>query len=299
MLLLVLVTYHWGEEAAQGFVHGFAGLVVFGTALAMLVAYDSLLGRVLPPQAVVDPAEAGTQPESRERSAGVPASAAKTLRLASTVAVAMAVTAIAVPSLKPVAAAGPAINLETVIPAAFAGWSLDPGVAQVSVAPDVQARLDRLYRQIVSRTYVNAQGERMMLTVAHGGDQSDALKAHRQEVCYSAQGFGIHELAHGQLASAGRTIPVTRFVAVQGERVEPVTYWFTMGERVVLGRFERLRVQLENGFAGRIPDGMLVRVSSLSGDPAAAFASQQSFISALAAAVPAADAARFVGARRD
>jgi len=34
----------------------------------------------------------------------------------------------------------------------------------------VQANLDRLYRQIVARTYVNAAGERMMLTVAHGGD---------------------------------------------------------------------------------------------------------------------------------
>ncbi len=292
VLLLVLVTYHWGEEAAQGFVHGFAGLVVFGTALAMLVAYDSLLGRVLPAQAVV-PAKSGIQPDPREHAGWIPAFAGMTAGIA------MALTAAAAPSLKPVASNVPPVNLETVIPVMFAGWRLDPGVAQVSVAPDVQARLDRLYRQIVSRTYVNAQGERMMLTVAHGGDQSDALKAHRQEVCYSAQGFGIHELAHAQLASAGRTIPVTRFVAVQGERVEPVTYWFTMGERVVLGRLERLRVQLENGFAGRIPDGMLVRVSSLSGDSAAAFASQQSFISALAAAVPAADAARFVGARRD
>ncbi len=183
----------------------------------------------------------------------------------------MAAAAIAAPALKPTAEAG-AIDLEAVVPAAFAGWRIDPEVAPVAPAPDVQANLARLYDQVVARTYVNAQGERMMLTVAHGGDQSDALKAHRQEVCYRAQGFRVASLEHATLAAAGRKIPVTRFVATRGERSEPVTYWFTMGDRVVLGRLERLRVQLENGLRGRLPDGMLVRVSSLDTDAARAHA---------------------------
>jgi EpsI family protein len=83
---------------------------------------------------------------------------------------------------------------------------------------------------------------------------------------------------------------------VRGERSEPVTYWFTMGDRVVLGRLERLKVQLQNGLAGRIPDGMLVRVSSLSTEPGRAFAAQEAFMAAIVAAVPAAEAARLVGA---
>jgi exosortase B len=290
VLFLVLVTYHLGSAAAQGWLHDVAGLLVFVSALLMLVGFDSVfpVKRGIPPTVV--PPSAGTTKV---------ASAAATLATGVAIGLLMTGTALAVPALKPVASSVPPPNLETVIPASFGGWTVEPEAAQVSVAPDVQARLDRLYRQIVSRTYVNANGERMMLTVAHGGDQSDALKAHRQEVCYSAQGFAIRDLAHGELASAGRAIPVTRFVAVLGERIEPVTYWFTMGDRVVLGRAERLRVQLEHGFAGRIPDGMLVRVSSLSADAPAAFAAQQSFISALAAAVPPAEAARFVGARRD
>src|SRR5260370_41512085 len=110
-----------------------------------------------------------------------------------------------------------------------------------------------------------------MVTMGDGGDQSDALKAQRQEVCYAAQGFRIDAVGDGTLGAAGRTIPVTRMLAVRGERSEPVTYWFTMGDRVVLGRFERLRVQLSSGLAGRIPDGMLVRISSLSADPARAY----------------------------
>jgi EpsI family protein len=182
------------------------------------------------------------------------------------------------------------------VPPAFGDWRIDPDVVQVTPAPDVQANLDRLYRQIVSRTYVNGQGERMMLTIAHGGDQSDALKAHRQEACYAAQGFEIRSLAHGELSTAGRTILVTRMHAVRGDRSEPVTYWFTMGDRVVLGRAERLRVQVENGLAGRIPDGLLVRVSSLSNDAPRAYAAQQSFVAALMGATSPNQVARFLGA---
>jgi hypothetical protein len=36
-MILVLVTYHFGDEAGQGFVHGFAGMVLFIVALKMLM----------------------------------------------------------------------------------------------------------------------------------------------------------------------------------------------------------------------------------------------------------------------
>jgi EpsI family protein len=215
-----------------------------------------------------------------------------------TAGILMAATAIAAPSLKPVPVAGATLDLETVIPAQFAGWTLDPESVPVAPSPDVKERLDRLYRSVVSRTYVNAHGERMMITVAYGGDQSDALKAHRQEVCYTAQGFTIHDLHHGTLSAPGASIPVTRMLAVREERSEPVTYWFTMGDRVVRGRTERLAMQLREGFAGRIPDGMLVRISSISTDPERAYAAQQAFIAELLAAMPAADRVRLAGAPR-
>jgi hypothetical protein len=66
---------------------------------------------------------------------------------------------------------------------------------------------------------------------------------------------------------------------------------------VVLGRLERLRVQLAAGFAGRIPDGMLVRVSSLSHDPRAAYVAQQGFVQGLLGAIPESTVVRLAGAR--
>jgi EpsI family protein len=208
---------------------------------------------------------------------------------------AMAATAAAAPGLKPMPDPTRSVNLEALVPSAFGGWRIDPEDVAIPPAPDVKQNLDRLYSQVVSRTYVNAAGERMMLTVAYGGDQSDALKAHRQEVCYSAQGFAIQGARSARIDAAGRSLPVTRFHATRPDRSEPVTYWFTLGDRAVLGRGERLAEQLRHGLRGRLPGVMMVRVSNLSQDVPGAYAAQHAFIAALLASAGAEGATRLAG----
>ncbi|MCL4472147.1 MAG: exosortase B [Sulfuricella sp.] len=48
VIILILVTYYFGDEAGQGFLHGFAGVLLFIIALLMLFALDGLLGFILP-----------------------------------------------------------------------------------------------------------------------------------------------------------------------------------------------------------------------------------------------------------
>lgn len=48
VIVLVLVTYHFGDEAGQGFVHDFAGLLLFIVGLLFLFVLDALLGFFLP-----------------------------------------------------------------------------------------------------------------------------------------------------------------------------------------------------------------------------------------------------------
>jgi exosortase B len=43
VMVLALITYHFGDEAGQGFLHGFAGMVLFMTALVFIIATDSAL----------------------------------------------------------------------------------------------------------------------------------------------------------------------------------------------------------------------------------------------------------------
>ena len=284
---LVLLAYHGGDEMASGPLHTVAGMMVFVVALFLIIQVDRLLPRA-------------SRPEPRTSSAapGLPPVASLSGRAALAAVLLMSGAALAAPHLKPVHAEGAAPNLASLVPASFGDWSIDPAIVPVAPSAEVQAKLDRIYGATLSRTYVSSSGERMMLVVAYGGDQSDALKAHRQEVCYTAQGFSVSGIEQGRLQAAGREIPVTRMHAVLGDRSEPVTYWFTMGDRVVRGRLERLGMQLASGLHGAVPDGMLVRVSSLSSDPSAAYAAQQRFVGQLLGAVPADIATRLAGAPR-
>lgn len=43
VMVLTLITYHFGDEAGQGFLHGFAGMVLFLSALLLIIGTDSLL----------------------------------------------------------------------------------------------------------------------------------------------------------------------------------------------------------------------------------------------------------------
>lgn len=50
VMVLVLVTYHFGEAAGQGFLHGAAGIVLMLTALCALLALDAALAALLRPR---------------------------------------------------------------------------------------------------------------------------------------------------------------------------------------------------------------------------------------------------------
>lgn len=43
VIILTLVTYYYGDEAGQGFIHGFAGMVLFMSALILIIGADSLI----------------------------------------------------------------------------------------------------------------------------------------------------------------------------------------------------------------------------------------------------------------
>ena len=45
VIVLTLVTLYFGDEAGQGFVHSFAGMLLFAVALVLILAVDGLLGR--------------------------------------------------------------------------------------------------------------------------------------------------------------------------------------------------------------------------------------------------------------
>ena len=173
------------------------------------------------------------------------------------------------------------------MPRGFGEWVELPDQKAQVVNPQTKELLDKLYSQVLTRTYVNKEGYRIMLSMAYGDDQRGGLQAHRPEVCYPAQGFKLGRTEDGSLATNFGTIEVRRLTTTLGPRDEPVTYWLTVGDQVIKNKFDKRMAEIRLGLTGLIPDGLLFRVSSIDRDSARAFALQQKFAADLLAAVPA------------
>lgn len=201
-------------------------------------------------------------------------------------------------ALKPttkIADAGPKIDLETLIPQTFGDWKIDETITPLIANPEQEALISKIYNQTLTRTYVNAKGERIMLSIAYGGDQTDSMQVHKPEVCYPAQGFQILKNATDTFSTGEGNIPIKRLVATQGQRIEPITYWRTVGDAVEVSGVSWKLQQLKYGLTGKIPDGLLFRISSIQADESKAYQTQDAFTRDLLKAMSPSGRERIIG----
>jgi EpsI family protein len=203
-------------------------------------------------------------------------------------------------ALKPtklVAAQGPAVKLEDHVPEAFGHWRIDRAVMPLQPAPDVVAKIEAIYDATLARTYISDQGERVMLSIAYGGDQSGRLRVHRPEACYSAQGFHVKQARVEALPLAPTLqVEVRRLVARLGPRPEPITYWIRVGKSTVAGNTGQRLEQLRHAINGEIPDGLIFRVSSIDNDAEKAYRIHDQFVRELLSTVSPASRSLLAGA---
>ena len=189
-------------------------------------------------------------------------------------------------------------QFEKIIPKNFADWREVPvGNNSLVVDPQQQEALNDLYTQIVSRTYVQkSTGRRLMLSLAYGDDQTFSKQLHRPESCYSSQGFNIKALHAEQLLANETEIELQRMTAQLNDRVEQVSYFVRIGDRVVSGPPSNVNLaRMHMGLKGYIADGLLFRVSEISDDYKSSHQIQDQFINDLLKALSPAQQAMLIG----
>jgi EpsI family protein len=192
-------------------------------------------------------------------------------------------------------------NLESIIPRDFGEWHLVPNVGLVTPSePGVYLEHElsaRIYSQEVARGYADAAGNVVMFLVAYGPVQNYRLKSHLPEVCYGAAGFRVSAKTVTQLHYQDGVAPLTvsRLTAEKERRFEPITYWMKVGGDVATGVFDRQIARMKYGLRGIIPDGALIRVSTVGLPETASYKLQDHFIRDLLAALRPQDRRFFTG----
>lgn len=215
-----------------------------------------------------------------------------TISLAMLIAAGLAI--VLTPSAK-VSSSGYYVDLELMIPKRFGDWRVDERIMPIQANPEVQAAVNKIYNQVLSRTYINGRGERIMLSIAYGGDQRDSMQVHKPEICYPAQGFIVTDQSDSVIDTGFNQLPVSRLVAVMNRRTEPITYWIILGEKVPATGLARKFEQLKYGLTGRVPDGLLFRVSNIQRDSGPAYATHTRFITELLKNMKPEDRVRLIG----
>jgi EpsI family protein len=188
------------------------------------------------------------------------------------------------------------LELERLIPREFAGWLLDERQSAAVVNPQAGDLQERIYQQVLSRTYIHAASQRsIMLSIAYGENQNRSNDLHVPDVCYSASGFRIERAERGDIQTSQGVIPVKRLIAQRLQRREPLTYWTIIGDQVATSAVGSKLIALSYGLRGTVPDGMIFRVSSVGVGDEQAFANQQEFVKNLMDALPSDGRKRLAG----
>ena len=183
------------------------------------------------------------------------------------------------------------LDLEKVIPKQFGVWRLATDIAPVTPSdPEGYVQADpysRIYSQEVGRSYTDGHGNIVMLMVAYGPVQNFRLKAHRPEMCYTAAGFRVSGKTNAEMRYRNDAPPLkmARVIAERESRFEPISYWMRVGNDITTGVVDRQIIRLKYGLRGIIPDGALMRVSTIGLSEEESYKLQEQFIRDLLGAV--------------
>lgn len=160
---------------------------------------------------------------------------------------------------------GAKVSLDTEVPERIGGWQFAP--SSTLPIPKGEGAGDDVYDQLLSRHYASTDDVPIMLLIAYGQAQTGSTQLHRPEVCYPAAGIRIRERPGVTLRLRGAPpVPARALTGLAPGRHEQILYWSRVGPDFPTSsigqRWSTLRQTLVDG----VPDGMLVRISTLHSD---------------------------------
>ena len=123
------------------------------------------------------------------------------------------------------------------------------------------------YDQLLTRVYSAAGLPTIMLLIAYGSTQGGSLQLHRPETCYPGQGFRLGQFAETDFAfRPDQPVQARRFTAYRDTRTERLVYWTRIADSFPRNTAQEYRAIFGSVLRGTVPDGILVRLSTIDDD---------------------------------
>lgn len=156
-----------------------------------------------------------------------------------------------------------------VIPRRIGEWAEIGSPDDIVLPPEDERAVAAIYDEQVMRVYANDSSQAVMLLVAYARTQSSMLMVHRPESCYPGAGFTI-------VSNEAVSIPLSSKLSIEGRflttrrdsRVEQVLYWTRFGNETPVDWDAQRWAIAAQALQGLVPDGALVRLSTVSQDAA-------------------------------
>jgi EpsI family protein len=167
--------------------------------------------------------------------------------------------------------------LDRIMPSRFGSWrAVEAGGV---ILPPESEMSDRTYNDVLVRVYENGAGNAVALLLAYGSLQGRDMQLHRPELCYPAAGFEIRGAETLDLRLPNEPVISARLLDTASQsRAEQVLYWTRIGREFPTTQLAQRWSVLRQNLGGEVPDGILVRTSTVAADAPAALPVLRSFI---------------------
>jgi len=186
--------------------------------------------------------------------------------------------------------AGPPIlepgGLEKSIPTKVGDWTFTSSSGLVLPPQDENEK--RVYDQVLTRVYTAPNAPPVMLLIAFGGGQTGLFEIHRPEACYPSQGYSLSDHVSVPLKmDKALTVPAVFWTAKGALRTEQLMYWTRIGDSFPVTWLDSKIAVVSSNLRRTLPDGALVRMSTISDEGPESLAALQNFAKNLVSSVDA------------
>jgi EpsI family protein len=245
-----LVVQSGHPDLAEGFLHGFAGWLIFVAALIMFFAVHRLISLIWKSRPISAPILAPV--EEQRIAESHPASNS----LFGIVAVLMLATAIGLQAHSTTEIVPPHLSLSS-LPSQIDGWT----GTDLPIGPDALKTLG--YPEYLLRDYVNPTEPQpsINLYMVYYASQKAGDKIHSPQHCLPGAGWIPTSRSVVQLVRPdGSTMPVNRYVVSKSFDRQLVLYWFQAHGRVVASEWKAEYYLISDSIHMNRSDGGMVRL---------------------------------------